>query len=96
MLFEKRLEAVDKDRFLNLYFEVPGEFRRPQTQTLGSRLKSLMAERGMTPLMLASSSGISAHELSQYLNGEMLPNEDLLSRMASTLHVPVAHLKGNI
>jgi hypothetical protein len=29
MLFEERLEAIDKDRFLNLYFETPGEFHRP-------------------------------------------------------------------
>jgi hypothetical protein len=29
MLFEERLEDVDKDIFLNLYFETPGEFRRP-------------------------------------------------------------------
>ena len=27
--FEKRLETVNKDIFLNLYFETPGEFRRP-------------------------------------------------------------------
>jgi hypothetical protein len=30
LLFEERLEAVDKDQFLNVYFETPGVFRRPQ------------------------------------------------------------------
>jgi hypothetical protein len=30
MLFEERLEEVNRDIFLNLYFETPGVFRRPQ------------------------------------------------------------------
>jgi hypothetical protein len=50
----------------------------------------------MRPFTLASNLGIPEHELNKYLKGELLPNEDLLSRMASTLHVPVAHLRGNI
>jgi hypothetical protein len=99
LLFEEHFEAVGKDQFLNMYFETPGSFSRPQasvmneSQALGNRLKSLMAERGVTPLMLASSSGVSAHELSQYLNGEMLPDADLLSRMASALNVSLADLR---
>jgi hypothetical protein len=30
LLFEEPLAAVDRDGFLNLYFETPGEFHRPQ------------------------------------------------------------------
>jgi hypothetical protein len=29
LLFEERLEAVNRDNFLNMYFETPGDYRRP-------------------------------------------------------------------
>ncbi len=67
-----------------------------EAQAFGSRLKSLIAERGMTPTTLATNVGITMRELNRYLNGELLPNEDLLSRLSSALHVPPAHLRGNV
>jgi transcriptional regulator with XRE-family HTH domain len=67
-----------------------------EAKAFGNRLRSVMTERGLIPLTLASNLGIPEHELNKYLKGEILPNEDLLSRMASTLHVPIANLRGNI
>jgi transcriptional regulator with XRE-family HTH domain len=66
-------------------------------KALGNRLKALMAERGMTTTALASRCGISANELgSKYLSGQMLPNADLLDRLAKALNVTLADLRGKV
>ncbi len=67
-----------------------------EAQAFGSRLRSLMAERGLTLVALAMSIGITQHELNRYLNGELLPNEALLIRMSTALNVPPSHLRGNV
>ena len=56
------------------------------------RIKEILAQRGLTLKDFAQMSGISQSNLSNYLNGNILPTLDTLKKMASFLEIDVVEL----
>lgn len=56
------------------------------------RLKEILAERGMTLKEFAQESGISASNLSNYVNGNISPTLETLNKIASHLHLELTEL----
>lgn len=56
------------------------------------RLKEILAERGITLKDFAKESGISASNLSNYINGNISPTLDTLNKIANYLQVELTEL----
>ena len=56
---------------------------------LSTRLKQL----GMTQRDLAKEIGVTEATVSRYINGERLPNDELLAKLAKSLEVSVGYFK---
>ncbi len=56
------------------------------------RLKEILRQRGITLKDFASQSGISASNLSNYLNGKISPTLETLKKIANTLDIDVVEL----
>ncbi len=56
------------------------------------RLKEILSQRGITLKDFASLSGISASNLSNYLNGRISPTLETLKKIANTLDIDVVEL----
>lgn len=56
------------------------------------RLREILKQRSMTLKAFSEISGISQPNLSNYINGNVSPTLDTLSRIAATLAIPVTDL----
>ena len=56
------------------------------------RIKEILAQRGITLKEFSLKAGISASNLSNYLNGNISPTLDTLKKIATTLDLDVVEL----
>jgi transcriptional regulator with XRE-family HTH domain len=56
------------------------------------RVKEILAQRGITLKEISNKAGISASNLSNYLNGNISPTLDTLKKIASALNLDVVEL----
>lgn len=69
-----------------------GEFK--YNDTFPTRLRALIDERNATQSEMALSAGVSRQAISQYANGESVPNADKLAKLASYFGVSADYLLG--
>lgn len=62
--------------------------------TFAARLKAAMELRGKSQANLAKQANLSAQTISYYINGERLPNTDVLKKIAKALEVSADYLLG--
>lgn len=56
------------------------------------RLREILKRRSITLTAFSELSGISQPNLSNYLNGNVSPTLDMLTRIAETLEIPITEL----
>lgn len=56
------------------------------------RLREILKDRAMTLKAFSEHSGISQPNLSNYINGNVSPTLDMLTRIAESLEIPITEL----